>query len=64
MQSKQWVSSDQLAEHLGVTPATVRRWVANGRVPFIRVSRRTVRFCIADVEAQLASAVGPRKRRP
>jgi excisionase family DNA binding protein len=53
MSSKRWVSSEQLAEHLGVTSTTVMRWVADHRVPCLRAFRRTVRFCIAEVEAHV-----------
>ncbi len=63
MSSKQWVTSEQLAEHLGVTPATVMRWVADHRVPCLRVSRRTVRFSIEAVEAYLDRKAGCRKER-
>jgi excisionase family DNA binding protein len=52
------VTAADVARHFGVSVATVRRWVRQGRVPFIRPSRKVTRFHISDVEAALAGGVG------
>lgn len=51
------VTADDLARHFNVTVATVRRWVRQGRIPFIRPSRRVVRFHLREVEAALTGGV-------
>lgn len=53
MQSDKLLTPKELARHFGVTVPTVRRWVREGRVPFIRPSHRTVRFRLDEVEAAL-----------
>lgn len=40
----------EIAAHFGVAITTVRGWVRDERVPFIRPSRRVVRFRLSDVE--------------
>jgi excisionase family DNA binding protein len=35
--SDNYYTTRQIAEGLGVKPATVRSWVRHGRVPFVRV---------------------------
>ena len=47
------VTSQRVAEHFGVAVGTVRQWVREHRIPFVRPSRRIVRFRIRDVERAL-----------
>jgi len=47
------VTARELAVYFGVTVATVNRWVRERRIPFIRASRRVVRFHIPEVERAL-----------
>lgn len=51
------LTTTELAERLGVTPATVRRWASSGRVPAYRVHNR-LRFDVAEVEQRLIRRVG------
>lgn len=44
-----WATTTQVAEHLGVSERTVRRWVARG-CPALRVGPRTVRLQPGAVE--------------
>lgn len=52
------VAAVDVARHFGVTVATVQRWVRQSRIPFIRPSRKTVRFHLREVEAALADGKG------
>lgn len=55
LQQTQRTSTADLANHLGVHPATVRRLAGAGRISGLRVGRQW-RFSIAEVEAQLRNA--------
>ncbi|HUU94498.1 MAG TPA: helix-turn-helix domain-containing protein [Phycisphaerae bacterium] len=53
-EQNQLVTSDRLAEHFTVSVETVRTWVRQRRIPFLRVSRKVIRFRIAEVERALS----------
>jgi excisionase family DNA binding protein len=40
----------EVAEYLGVTPHTIYRWIASGRLPAARFSRKVVRVKRSDVD--------------
>lgn len=44
----QLLTTKQLAEYLGVSERTIRRWCAEGRIKSIRIGR-TVRFRLSDI---------------
>jgi len=44
-----FVNRKELATHLGVSDRTITNWQRAGLVPAIRIGKRTVRFCLADV---------------
>jgi excisionase family DNA binding protein len=46
-----WISLQQVADLLGVTTRTARRYVADGRIDAIRVGPKLLRFDLAKVEA-------------
>lgn len=54
MNTIELVDAAKLAERFSVTVATVNNWVREGRIPYIRASRKIVRFVLADVEAALS----------
>lgn len=49
------VSVESVADRFGVSVATIRRWVREKRIPFIRPSRRILRFRLSDVEHAVSS---------
>jgi len=50
-QEKTWDTS-QTATYLGCSPGTLRNWVSQRRVPFVKVGRLT-RFIKADIDRWL-----------
>lgn len=48
-------STRTLATTLGVRPETIRKWAAEGRIPFVRLSARAMRFDQSAVLLALAS---------
>jgi len=34
-----WIGTKEIAEHLGVTVVTVRKWIASGKIPCYRVGK-------------------------
>lgn len=48
-----WVTQEQAAEYLGVSVATVHRWVAAGKLKASKLGHRTVRISIASIEKML-----------
>ena len=42
-----------VARTFGVSPRTIENWVAQRKIPFLRIGRRTMRFRIADVRRAL-----------
>jgi excisionase family DNA binding protein len=51
------LKSDQVADYYGIDPRTLRRWVRNGEISFIRLpgKRASYRFRQSVVEAFLAA---------
>lgn len=51
----------ELAERFGLQEETIRRWARNGRIPFVRLGERTLRFdpdAVAAMVAKLSSGKG------
>lgn len=46
-----YVSIDDGADYVRTTPRTVRRWIAEGRLPVHRFSQKIVRIRLSDLEA-------------
>jgi excisionase family DNA binding protein len=51
---KRLLSKRELAHCLGVSPRTIENWVAEKRIPQLRLSSRLSRFSLPRVEAALA----------
>lgn len=58
-----FISTQAAAERLGVTPKSVRNWVADGRLPAVRVGRN-IRIDPADLDAFVRPYVEPEPPRP
>lgn len=54
MKNTRLVTADEIASRFGVTVGTVNRWVRDGAIPYLRPSRRVVRFDLETVERALA----------
>ena len=60
----QLITADALASLLSVSVRTIRAWQKEGRIPFVRLSRGTVRFSVSSVmEALEQRTVAARKVR-
>ena len=51
---KRLLSKKELASVLGVSTRTIENWLAEKRIPQLRLSARLTRFCLRKVEAALA----------
>ena len=56
--SKQLLTVAQVAERLGLKPATIRRRILERRLPYVKLGR-AVRIPVEDVEALIASSYRP-----
>ncbi len=54
MQS-QLLRVDEAAKRLGLSPFTVRKWMSDGKLPTVRLSKGAVRVREQDVEAIIAA---------
>jgi len=43
------ITTGELAQRLGVTSDTIRKWTRDRRIPCLRVGRKTLRFDLAAV---------------
>jgi excisionase family DNA binding protein len=50
------LTSAQAAELLSLDPYTIRRMASDGRLPVVRLSPRSLRFRVEDVEALMQPA--------
>lgn len=46
-----YVSPHEAGQHLHVTSRTIRRWIAEGRLPARRFGPRTIRIRVEDLDA-------------
>jgi excisionase family DNA binding protein len=47
------ITKAELAKDLGVGCRTIESWVAERKIPFVRMGHRTLRFCLDDVRRAL-----------
>jgi hypothetical protein len=57
-QNTDLLSAHELAQALHVLPATVAHWRREGLIPYVRFSRRVVRYRIRDVLAAFERSAG------
>lgn len=55
MPNEPLVTAERIGDRFGVSVGTVNAWVRKRLIPFVRVTRKTVRFSLAEVEAALRS---------
>ena len=48
------VNTATLAAHFGVTPRCIQNWRDEGKIPFVRITARCIRYNLAEVEAALS----------
>lgn len=53
---------DEVAERLGLKPATVRKMIYQRRIPVVRPTKRAVRIREEDVEAIIRLGLTPARR--
>lgn len=46
---RETATTKDLAEVLGVHPTTINLWARQGIIPYTRLTRNTIRYCIPDV---------------
>jgi len=51
---RHFLSKQELASVVGVSPRTIHNWMAQKRIPFIRLSARLIKFNLERVKAALA----------
>ncbi len=51
--SRHFLSKQELALVLGVSPRTLDSWISQRRIPFLRLSRRLIKYDLARVKAAL-----------
>lgn len=60
MSEKILLNTRELAALIGFSEGTLRHWVSESRLPFLRLSARCVRFRLSDIQEWLAGkVVGP-----
>jgi predicted site-specific integrase-resolvase len=47
------INTRQLAAHLGVSERTLANWRDSGKIPFVRITARCLRYNLAEVESAL-----------
>ena len=52
--SNDLLTSSELADRLGIKPATVLDWYRKGRIPALKISPKVLRFNLTEVLAALA----------
>ena len=57
------LNNTQAAEILGISPHSLRRYVALRLIPYTRVGKRLIRFRLTDLENCLARQTVPARRR-
>ncbi len=51
--AKELLTAEEVGDRIRVSPETVREWARAGRIPAYRLTRKTIRFDLAEVLAVL-----------
>jgi excisionase family DNA binding protein len=57
------LNNTEAAEYLGISPHSLRRYVALKLIPFTKIGKRLVRFRLADLQAYLTRQTVQARRR-
>ena len=49
------LNTRDLAAHLRVTPRSIQNWRDAGKIPFVRITARCIRYDLSEVEEALRS---------
>jgi len=49
----------EAAQILGLKPATIRAWTHQGRLPYVRLSSRAIRYKLSDLERLIREGERP-----
>jgi excisionase family DNA binding protein len=60
---KTLLTTQEVADHFGVHPRTIQKWLAAKKIAALRISRRCVRFDIVAVAAFEKAITQPAKRK-
>ena len=61
--TEKWLSVEQIAEHLGVAPVTVYRWLEKSEIPAHRVGKLW-KFKASEVDSWVQDGGADRKQKP
>jgi excisionase family DNA binding protein len=64
MERNRFLNVGQAASYLGVSPASLRKWSDDGRVPVYRTPGGQRRYSIADLDAFMESMREPAREDP
>jgi predicted site-specific integrase-resolvase len=53
VKSESFIDTDALAQHIGVSPRTVRAWVLQKKIPCYHVSAKCLRFKLSEILSHL-----------
>jgi excisionase family DNA binding protein len=56
-----WVSIADAAEYAGLTERTIRKYMYEGRLPYARCGKKTVRIDLADIDTYVIVPEQPRR---
>lgn len=57
--SERLLRRTEVARILGLKPATIRAWTSQGRLSYIKLSLRAIRYRLSDIEALIQAGERP-----
>lgn len=50
---RQYATQSEAARYVGVTPRTIRQWIAEGRITGYRINERVIRVDLNEIDAAM-----------